>query len=123
MIESQLCELEPQGCCLTLSIQVIYANYITDEASFAIVLELQDDKEAPVGPQDEGNQDPPPWVPADKRYTTAGTPDNAQLHLLRAVETGIINVSLMVLNHGDSLLDECLSSLSLYRNQKRNSEG
>jgi len=79
MIESQLGALEPQ-----------------DEASFAILLELRDDKEAPVGSQDEMNQDPPPWVPADKQYTTLGTPDNAQLHFLRVVETGIVNLSLAV---------------------------
>ncbi|KAG8219493.1 DNA-binding protein [Butyriboletus roseoflavus] len=79
MIESQLGALESQ-----------------DEASFAIVSELHDDKDAPVGPQDEVNQDLPPWVPADKQYTTAGTPDDAQLHFLRAVETGIINLSFAV---------------------------
>lgn len=59
--------------------------------------------EAPVGPQDEMNQDPPPWVPADKQHTTAATPDNAQLHLLRAVETGIINVSPVMLSRDASL--------------------
>ncbi|KAG9314041.1 DNA-binding protein [Chiua virens] len=79
MIESQLVPLEPQ-----------------DESTFAILLELRDDREVPTGLQDEMNQDPPPWVPADKQYTTAGTPDNTQLHLLRTVETGIVNVALAV---------------------------
>ncbi|KAF8445578.1 DNA-binding protein [Boletus edulis BED1] len=79
MVESQLGSLEPQ-----------------DDASFAILLELHDDKEPPIGPQDDMSQDPPPWVPADKQYTTLGTPDDAQLHLLRVVETGIVNLSLAV---------------------------
>jgi mitotic spindle assembly checkpoint protein MAD2B len=79
MIESQLSALEPQ-----------------DDASFAILLELRDDKEVPIGPQHEMNQDPPPWVPAEKQYTTSGTPDDAQLHLLRVVETGIVSLSLAV---------------------------
>lgn len=98
MIESQLGALEPQGSCLALPIQTLCANHATDEASFAILLELRDDKEAPVGLQDEMNQDPPPWVPADKQYTTLGTPDNAQLHFLRVVETGIVNVSPMTVS-------------------------
>ena len=97
MIESQLSALEPQGSGFALSILVIYSDYLADDASFAILLELRDDKEAPVGPQDEANQDPAPWVPADKHYTTSGTPDDSQLHLLRVVETGIVSVSLMIL--------------------------
>ncbi|KAI9570242.1 DNA-binding protein [Boletus coccyginus] len=79
MIESQLGMLEPQ-----------------DDASFAILLELCDDKEAPIGPEDETNRDPPPWVPADRQYTTSGVTDDAQFHFLRAVETGIVNLSLAV---------------------------
>ncbi|KAG6380867.1 DNA-binding protein [Boletus reticuloceps] len=95
MVESQLGSLEPQGS-LAQSIQASCTNYVTDDASFAILLELRDDKEPPIGPQDDMSQDPPPWVPADKQYTTLGTPDDAQLHLLRVVETGIVNLSLAV---------------------------
>ena len=72
-------------------------------------MELRDDKEAPIGPRDEMNHDPPPWVPADKQYTTSATPDDAQLHLLRVVETGIVSVCPMILNRVNSLLDECLA--------------
>jgi len=79
MIESQLGVLDPQ-----------------DEASFAILLELCDDKDTPVGSRDDTSQDPPPWVPADKQYTTAGASDDDHLHLLRVVETGIVNLSLAV---------------------------
>lgn len=39
------------------------------------------------------SQDPPPWIPADKQHTTSGASNNAELHMLRAVDTGIINVS------------------------------
>lgn len=123
MIESQLGMLEPQGSCIALSIRVIHPNYVTDDASFAILLELCDDKEAPIGPEDETNRDPPPWVPADRQYTTSGVTDDAQLHLLRAVETGIVNVSLMILIRRISIVDGCLSSLSLYRNRRRNLKG
>ena len=47
------------------------------------------------------SQDPPPWIPADNQHTTVGASTNAQLHMLRAVDTGIINVS-------DTLLDPCM---------------
>ena len=38
-------------------------------------------------------QDPPPWIPADSEHTTEGVSDDAQLHMVRAVDTGIINAS------------------------------
>ena len=108
---------------VVLSIRAICTDYITEDASFSILLELRDEEEAPIGTQDETNQDPTPWVPADKQYTTSETSDDAQLHLLRVVETGIVNVSLMTLSLGHSLIGECFSSLLPYRNQKRNSKG
>ncbi|KAH7930407.1 DNA-binding protein [Leucogyrophana mollusca] len=74
MIESQLGLLE-----------------LHDDASFAIVLELKDD----MSPQ-SFSQDPPPWIPADRQHTTSGASDDAQLHLVRAVDTGIISLSLAV---------------------------
>ncbi|OJT15935.1 Mitotic spindle assembly checkpoint protein MAD2B [Trametes pubescens] len=37
-------------------------------------------------------QDPPPWVPAARPETTAGAADAAELHMVRAVDTGIIDV-------------------------------
>lgn len=108
MIESQLGTLEPQGG-LFPHCKNNLCQRVTDEASFAILLELRDDKDVPLGRQDEENQDPPTWIPADKQLTTAATPDNAQLHLLRAVETGIINVSLVTHGCGDPFLDACLA--------------
>lgn len=77
MIESQLGVLElPPG----------------DEASFAIVLELKENTVPSASKDDE----PPPWVPADRQHTTSGVSEEAQLHVLRAVDTGIINISLAV---------------------------
>ncbi|KAL1748974.1 DNA-binding protein [Schizophyllum fasciatum] len=64
--------------------------YLGDDVSFAIVLELKDDR-APSAAIEKG--DPPPWLPADGQHTTAGASDDAQLHIVRAVNTGIINVS------------------------------
>lgn len=77
MIESQLGVLElPPG----------------DEASFAVVLELKENTVPSAFKDDE----PPPWVPADRQHTTTGVSEEAQLHVLRAVDTGIINISLAV---------------------------
>lgn len=38
------------------------------------------------------HKDPPPWIPAITQHTTAGMTDKAELHMVRAVNTGIINV-------------------------------
>lgn len=37
-------------------------------------------------------QNPPPWIPATPQHTTAAASDAAELHMIRAVDTGIINV-------------------------------
>ncbi|EPT01532.1 hypothetical protein FOMPIDRAFT_1059716 [Fomitopsis schrenkii] len=63
-----------------------------DSLSFAIVIELQDDR-APAATTDG---DPPAWVPAIEAHTTAAVTDKAELHMLRVVETGIINLALAV---------------------------
>ncbi|TCD66494.1 hypothetical protein EIP91_001319 [Steccherinum ochraceum] len=63
-----------------------------DDVSFSIVIELKDDK----APSVTHGKDPPPWVPATLQHTTTGASEEAELHLLRAVETGIINLSLAV---------------------------
>ncbi|TFY72788.1 hypothetical protein EVG20_g208 [Dentipellis fragilis] len=63
--------------------------------SFAIVLELQDGKHPMTHPllwKDE----PPPWVPAVTEHTTTGVSEKADLHMVRAVNTGVINLSLAV---------------------------
>lgn len=54
------------------------------------MIELRDDK----APSVTHGKDPPPWVPATVQHTTIGASEQAELHLLRAVETGIINVRL-----------------------------
>ncbi|KAI0669741.1 DNA-binding protein [Trametes maxima] len=64
-----------------------------DDLSFAILLELEDDK-APTASSDP--KEPPPWIPASTPLTTVGTGDAAELHMVRAVDTGIVNLSLAV---------------------------
>ena len=39
------------------------------------------------------SKDPPPWIPAVKSHTTSAASDNAETHLVRAVNTGIIDAS------------------------------
>ncbi|KAI0654258.1 DNA-binding protein [Cubamyces menziesii] len=63
-----------------------------DDLSFAIIIELQDDK----APTASHGKEPPPWIPASTPNTTAGAGDSAELHMVRAVDTGIINLSLAV---------------------------
>ncbi|THH33159.1 hypothetical protein EUX98_g1066 [Antrodiella citrinella] len=63
-----------------------------DDLSFAIVIELKDDKMPTV----THGKDPPPWIPATLDNTTTGTSEQAELHMLRAVDTGIINLSFAV---------------------------
>ncbi|PCH33994.1 mitotic spindle checkpoint HORMA domain-containing protein [Wolfiporia cocos MD-104 SS10] len=84
MIEAQLGQLDSCG-----------------ELSFAIVLELHDNK-APATSYGE-DRDPPPWVPALTPHTTAGAADTAELHMVRAVDTGIINLSLAVQESAEKL--------------------
>ncbi|KAI0068152.1 DNA-binding protein [Artomyces pyxidatus] len=90
MIESQLGEL-PHN----------------EDNSFAIVLELQDGKAPSVKP---AKDDPPPWIPATTQHTTPGATDEAELHMVRAVDTGVINLSLAVQESEDKL--RLLSELS-----------
>ncbi|KII94124.1 hypothetical protein PLICRDRAFT_50110 [Plicaturopsis crispa FD-325 SS-3] len=75
MIESQLGQMQ-----------------LGEDASFAVLIELQDD----AAPEAATGQDPPPWVPAETKHTTSGASDDAELHFVRAVDTGIINLSLAV---------------------------
>ncbi|KAI0275032.1 spindle checkpoint protein [Gloeopeniophorella convolvens] len=81
MIESQLGELPRDG-----------------DNSFAILLELQDGKAPSATPVKD---DPPPWVPATTQHTTSGASEQAELHMIRAVDTGVINLSLAVQESAD----------------------
>jgi len=67
--------------------------YLGDDVSFAIVIELKEDA-APS--QSASKADPPPWIPAVTQHTTSGASIDAELHMIRAVNTGIINLSLAV---------------------------
>jgi len=83
--------------------------YLGDDASFAIVMELKDDQ----SPSASHSKDPPPWIPADNQHTTAGSSTNAQLHMLRAVDTGIINLSLAVQESEEKLRRERVSEIDV----------
>ncbi|KAF8203091.1 DNA-binding protein [Pholiota molesta] len=76
--------------------------HLTDDVSFAIIIELKDD----MAPTHSNTKDPPPWIPAVSQDTSAGASDDAELHMIRAVNTGIINVSLAVQESGEKILRE-----------------
>ncbi|KZT75006.1 DNA-binding protein [Daedalea quercina L-15889] len=62
------------------------------DLSFAIIIELQDDR----APAASTEHYPPPWVPAVQGHTTTDVSDKSELHMVRVVETGIINLALAV---------------------------
>ncbi|KAG8955328.1 hypothetical protein FRC04_008679 [Tulasnella sp. 424] len=64
-----------------------------DELSFSVVLEMKDGN-VPTSVPNE--QDPVPWVPAVAQHTSDGTSDEAELYMVKAVETGIVNFSLAI---------------------------
>ncbi|KAG8906748.1 hypothetical protein FRB99_006239 [Tulasnella sp. 403] len=68
-------------------------NVETDELSFALVLEM---KEEAVPSEVPNEQDPVPWLPAVAQHTTAGTSEESEVYMVRAVETGVINFSLAI---------------------------
>ncbi|KAF8807817.1 DNA-binding protein [Phlegmacium glaucopus] len=76
--------------------------YLGDDISFAIVIELKDN--AP--PSHSDTADPPPWIPAVTQHTTSGTSDGAELHMIRAVNTGVINLSLAVQESAEKISRE-----------------
>ncbi|KAF9480059.1 DNA-binding protein [Pholiota conissans] len=76
--------------------------HLGDNVSFAIIIEFKDD----VAPTHSNTKDPPPWIPAMSQDTSAGASDDSELHMVRAVNTGIINVSLTVQESGEKVLRE-----------------
>lgn len=83
MIESQLAELPRDG-----------------EHTFAIVLELREGEAPSATPYKD---DLPPWIPATTQHTTSGASEKAELHMVRAVDTGVVNLSLAVQESADKL--------------------
>ena len=83
-----------------------------DDLSFAVVIECREGL-IPSASQPEvrkiyglrarrlriTNQDlqsePAPWAPASKSHTTSSVSEKAQLHAVKAVETGVINVGVL----------------------------
>ncbi|KAG6817755.1 hypothetical protein H0H87_004546 [Tephrocybe sp. NHM501043] len=75
---------------------------VEGDLSFAIVLELRDN----IAPSAPRPTEPPPWIPANAQDTTPGTDDHAELQMIRAVNTGVINLSLAVQESGIKLQRE-----------------
>ncbi|KAK0481667.1 mitotic spindle checkpoint HORMA domain-containing protein [Armillaria novae-zelandiae] len=73
-----------------------------DNVSFAIVIELKDNNV----PLAITNGEPPPWMPAEIQHTTYGASKSAELSMIRAVNTGVINLSLAVQESGAKLNKE-----------------
>ncbi|KAF8711799.1 HORMA domain, partial [Rhizoctonia solani] len=69
---------------------------IAEDMSFGIFLELQDG----VSPSACTGSDPPPWIAAYPQHTSAGTSDDAELRVIRALETGL---ALVVQESGEKL--------------------
>jgi len=87
------------------------SSHLQDDVSFAVVIELKDDAAPTQSHTSKVSQtllyfniyliflkDPPPWIPAVTQHTTSGVADAAELHMVRAVNTGIINVRDLVIN-------------------------
>ncbi|KAG6862133.1 hypothetical protein C0995_004215 [Termitomyces sp. Mi166 len=72
---------------------------VEGDLSFAIVLELRDN----MVPSARRATEPPPWIPANAQDTTPGADDKAELQMIRAVNTGVINLSLAVQESGAKL--------------------
>ncbi|KAB5588906.1 Mitotic spindle assembly checkpoint protein MAD2B [Ceratobasidium theobromae] len=69
-----------------------------EDMSFGIFIELQDG----ATPSSTGS-DPPPWIAANTQHTSAGTSDDAQLRVIRALDTGVINLALAIQESGEKL--------------------
>ena len=105
MMEAQLGVMPHSGKVIMCLLETLLSNCWSEETSFAIVIELKDYK-SPSAPGGQASgyyhtggifscvcQDPPPWVSAMIGDTTSGASERAELHIIRAVETGIINAS------------------------------
>jgi len=104
MLEAQLGVMPNAGNSLRPPSPTPAQNPLED-LSFTIVLELNDDDQPAASEgsvselEFEGlssltpSKDPPPWVPAVTSHTTSAASESAETHLVRAVNTGIIDAS------------------------------
>ncbi|KAF8078869.1 DNA-binding protein [Lyophyllum atratum] len=81
---------------LTMAESMLGPIELDGDLSFAIVLELKDNA-VPSAPRPT---EPAPWIPANAQDTTPGASEDAELQMIRAVNTGIINLSLAVQESG-----------------------
>lgn len=109
MVESQLGQLGLGGQDIYfLRLIFTQTDDLADSISFAIVIELKDNNVPStitngvrlfastylhVVVSDFSFQEPPPWMPAEIQHTTYGASKSAELSMIRAVNTGVINVS------------------------------
>lgn len=70
-----------------------------EDMSFGVFLELN---EGAVPSAGKGS-DPPPWIAAHTQHSSAGTSDDAQLRVIRALETGVIDLALAVQESGEKV--------------------
>ncbi|KAG6821417.1 hypothetical protein H0H93_014214 [Arthromyces matolae] len=84
---------------LTMAESQLAPIIVEGDLSFAVVLELRD-KAAPSALR---KTEPPPWIPANVQDTTPGADEKAELQMIRAVNTGVINLSLAVQESGIKL--------------------
>ncbi|KAG8875811.1 hypothetical protein FRB97_004699 [Tulasnella sp. 331] len=64
-----------------------------EQLSFTVILEMKDHNVPSSAPNE---QDPVPWMPAVVQHTTEGVDKDAELYMVRAIETGIFNFSLAI---------------------------
>ncbi|KAG6866043.1 hypothetical protein C0991_009140 [Blastosporella zonata] len=87
---------------LSMAESTLVPIIVEGDLSFAIILELRDN----VAPSSSRPTEPPPWIPANAQDTTPGTDATAELQMIRAVNTGVINLSLAVQESGIKLQRE-----------------
>jgi len=75
---------------------------LSDDVSFAVLLELKEN----AAPAVRNIKDLPPWIPAETQHTTSGASENAELYMIRVVNTGVVNLSLAVQESGEKLQRE-----------------
>ncbi|CAE6426823.1 unnamed protein product [Rhizoctonia solani] len=99
LVEAQLGDLPSDGKRFALPGFHTSQTPVVEDMSFGIFLELQDGANPSAG----NGSDPPPWIAAHPQHTSAGTSDDAQLRIIRALETGVIDLALAIQESGEKL--------------------
>ncbi|CAE6461438.1 unnamed protein product [Rhizoctonia solani] len=99
LVEAQLGDLPTDGTYYSSPGFHTSQTPAVEDMSFGIFLELQDG----AGPSASKGTDPPPWIATHPQHTSAGTSDDAQLRVIRALETGVIDLALAIQESGEKL--------------------